>query len=64
MTESGEMDQVLSTVSVDYWQCAGLPEPRPMHDWMYFGKKTQIYRCRRCGVRVTKDQLKENTDGG
>jgi len=45
----------------DYWRCAeasgGLA-----HDWIYRGKMTQSYRCRRCGISVSKVDLKVNTD--
>lgn len=29
------------------------------HDWSY---NSQVYTCLKCGVKISKDQLKENTD--
>ena len=46
---------------LDYYRC---PENAGglAHDWIYRGKVAQSYRCRRCGVSVSKTALKEHTD--
>jgi transposase-like protein len=33
-----------------------------MHDLTYQGSEAQHYRCKRCGSRITKEDLKEATD--
>jgi len=43
---------------LDYWRC---PDGN-MHDWIYRGRPSQLYRCRVCDLIVTKAALKEHTD--
>ena len=32
------------------------------HEWQYLGRLAQAYRCNVCQLRVTKTELKANTD--
>jgi len=52
-----------SSTKIDAWQCEG-PAPRPLHSWLYHGKRNQTYHCQTCGLRMTKDDLKGATDNG
>lgn len=49
-----EKDQA---IDIDYW-FHGNQKP---HEWTYRGK-LHGYRCTVCGLRVSKQALKENTD--
>lgn len=37
-------------------------DPPQVHDWQYLGKIAQAYRCAVCGIRVSKVDLKKETD--
>jgi len=40
----------------------GTGNARRPHVWRYLGKVAQAYHCIECDLRVSKVQLKENTD--
>jgi len=47
-------------LEVNYYFCD--KEGDPQHEWEYRGRRAQSYRCKVCGIVVTKAALKENTD--
>lgn len=49
------------TTEVNYWTHGTDANPRP-HEWRYLGRREQVYHCMVCQLRVTKGELKANTD--
>jgi len=46
---------------IDYWAHGTATSARP-HEWRYLGRVAQAYHCGLCDTRVTKADLKANTD--
>jgi len=51
----------VTTEKVNYWTHGTDANPRP-HEWRYLGRVAQAYQCSICQVRVSKLELKANTD--
>jgi len=51
----------MTTSAVNYWTHGSDANPRP-HEWRYLGRVAQGYQCTVCQLRVTKGDLKANTD--
>ncbi len=51
----------MTTETVNYWTHGTANAQRP-HEWIYLGRTAQAYHCRICQLRVTKSDLKVNTD--
>ena len=47
--------------SNDIWTHGTGNGERP-HEWQYLGRKAQAYRCGVCQLRVTKTEMKAETD--
>ncbi len=47
------------TTAVNYWTHG---DPPAAHAWRYLGKTLKIYHCVVCDLRVSKADLKANTD--
>ena len=47
--------------SNDIWT-HGTGNQQAVHAWEYLGRKAQEYRCKVCQSRVTKAEMKEETD--
>jgi len=57
MSERGEMTEN----DVNYW-CHGTNSNPLPHVWRYLGRVAQAYQCTVCQLRVSKGELKANTD--
>lgn len=51
--------------AVDSFSCESRSVPGQLeasHEWIYQGRRTQLYRCGVCHSFITKADLKEGTD--
>ena len=51
----------MTTKTIDYWSHGTDANPRP-HEWRYLGRVAQAYHCVGCQLRVSKAEMKANTD--
>ncbi len=51
----------MTTETVNYWTHGPKTDMRP-HEWRYLGREKQAYVCVVCQLRVTKVELKAETD--
>ena len=54
------MENIRMTPAViNYWTHG---DPPVVHQWRYLGKPLRMYHCVVCNLRISKGELKENTD--
>jgi len=51
----------MTTEKINYWTHGTAANPQ-LHQWRYLGRRAQAYHCVVCDLRVSKADLKENTD--
>ena len=51
----------MTSEKVNYFTHGTDANPR-QHEWQYLGRVAQAYRCNVCQLRVSKAELKANTD--